>query len=146
MSERQQSVTNILQALYEESPIIKTYVDALLDGNPIPYTILSKTSENEKADAIVERVKEFLLEVQKDPKDEGNDMTVYIQSTLEEKLLEILDEAMTLEDEMYEVVMFKGDNTLESSRQTVPGTKVKQLREFAEFKGFELSVRKIDGN
>ena len=54
-----ESRRNILEALYEESRTIKTYVDMIAEGNAIPYTFLITDSEMEDNQMIIQKVKEF---------------------------------------------------------------------------------------
>jgi len=131
------SITNILQALYEESPTIKMYVDCIAEGKPVPYTLITKSTEHEKNEQIVERIKKW--------RNELKDYDDYLHGEeLVEKLDEVLDEAMVLEEEKYEVVMIKDDAVVEGSRQIVKGTKVQQLKNYAQFKGYIISVRKLE--
>lgn len=132
------SISNILQALYEDSPTIKMYVDAIAAGQPVPYTLITKTEDHEKNEAIVQRVRDQLEKTT-----QGVDAD---QDDLRELLLEFLDEAMILEEEMYEVVMFKGDEVVDGSKQLVKGDKIANLKQYAEFKGYEFSARKLDEN
>jgi len=126
------SITNILQALYTDSPTIKMYVDAIAAGRPVPYTILTKSTEAEQNEKIVAKVRERLSEIQ----------GVGRKDYLEEELQEFLDEAMILEEEEYTVIMFKGDDVVEGSTQIVTGTKIETLKEYAKFKGFRISIKK----
>ncbi len=142
MSEKQQSITNILQALYEESSTVKMYVDAIMSGKPIPYTILTKSDDNIKDAEIVKRVRGLL---------EGDSWKISEVPTFEdflEMLRECLDEAMILEEDWYEVVNFHKDTLAEvsGSRQIVKGDKILELKQYAEFRGYQFSARKIDDN
>lgn len=132
------SITNILQALYEESPTIKMYVDCVADGKPVPYTLITKSTEHEKNEGIVKRLreqKEYFTSIKPEMRDSEIDYVLDI-------LNEILDEAMILEEEEYTVIMFKEDVIVEGSRQIVKGEKIPQLKEYAKFKGYEISVKK----
>jgi len=123
-----QSITNILQALYESSSTVKMYVDAISSGRPVPYTILTKSSDNEENEAIVKRLYAAI-----DTIHDGNTKDI---------LREIADEAMILEEELYTVVMFKGDAVVDGSEQIVKGTKVEELKDYARFKGFTIPIKK----
>jgi len=129
------SISNILQALYEESPTIKMYVDSIADGQPVPYTIITKSTDHEKNEEIVQRVRD---ELEKTP--QGIDAD---QDNLRELLLEFLDEAMILEDEKYDIIMFKDDAIVEGSRQVVKSDKVEGLKDYARFKGYTISVKLV---
>ena len=126
------SITNILQALYEESTTIKTYVDCIASGQPAPFTLITKTSDHEKNELIVKRVR-ALAEESKKMSSPG----------FTEMLLECLDEAMVLEEEKYEVYMELNGKIVIGTIQTVDGGRVKGLREYAEFKGYEIVVNKV---
>ncbi len=128
------SISNILQALYEDSPTIKMYVDCIASGRPAPYTLITKSTEHEKNEQIVARVRDCL---EKTP--EGVDAEY---DTLRELLLEFLDEAMVLEEEEYEVVMSLNGTEIEVTRQTVKGDKIEALKDYAKFKGYEISIKK----
>ncbi len=127
------SISNILQALYESSATIKTYVDCIADGNPAPYTLITKSTEHEKNERIVKRVKTALITAKKN---EDKDM--------EDILSEFLDEAMILEEQLYEVMMFKDDAIVDGSRQTVKGEKISDLKAYANHKGYEFSVKIVN--
>ena len=130
------SISNILQALYEESPTIKMYVDCIADGKPVPFTLITKSTEHEKNEQIVERLRKLV---------NGENWKVSDILNIDdfqEMLLECLDEAMVLEEEEYEVIMFKDDAVVEGSRQIVIGEKIEQLKVYANFKGYTISVKK----
>lgn len=132
------SITNILQALYEGSSTIKTYVDCIASGQPAPFTLITKSTEHEKNEQIVQRVKEKKIELE-------SEIKICREDSLEDMLdvvNELLDEAMVLEEEEYHVVMFYGDVIVEGSRQKVKGDKISQLKEYAKFKGYEIQVKK----
>ena len=124
------SISNILQALYEESPTVKMYVDCIASGQPTPYTLITKSTEHEKNEKIVSRLKES--------RDNA------ICDDHRQIFNEILDEAMILEEENYKIIMFKGEDVVEGSRQIVKGDKVVNLKEYAQYKGYEFSVRKLE--
>jgi len=127
------SITNILQALYEESPTIKMYVDGVAEGKPFPWTLIIKSSEHEQNEKIVERARDILHDAEK-----CND------TEMASIMLELLDEAMILEEEDYDITMFKDDAIVEGSRQTVKAEKVEALKNYARFKGYEISIKKHD--
>lgn len=128
------SRANILQALYEEAPVIKMYVDLILQGKPAPYTLLMRSDESIKNEEIIER----LWEVRNGCAESDLD--------LKNILDEILDEAMILEGEKYEVTYFKGEIMVEGSRQIVDADKIDDKKEYAKFKGYEISVKKVEDN
>lgn len=133
------SITNILQALYEDSPTIKMYVDCIADGRPVPYTLITKSTEHEKNEEIVGRLKANKADFER------------ILPTLRDSEIgfaldiinECLDEAMILEEEKYNIIMYKGYSIVEGSTQTVTGNKIGQLQEYARFKGYEISIKKV---
>jgi len=131
------SISNILQALYESSSTIKLYVDCIASGRPAPYTLITKSTEHEKNEAIVKRLRELRA---------LNNWTwdSPCDHDFRNMLDEVLDEAMILEEELYTVVMFKGDAIVEGSRQIVKGDKIEALKDYARFKGYEFSARKVD--
>ncbi len=133
------SVTNILQALYEESTTIKTYVDCIASGQPAPFTLITKTSDHDKNERIVDRAKLKKAELEKQIKlcreDSVEDMLDVIN--------EILDEAMVLDEEKYEVYMEHDRKIVIGTIQTVDGGRVEGLKEFAKFKGYEIVVNKV---
>ena len=59
----EETINNILKALYQESSTIKIYVDAVAQGNPIPYTILVKSNEVEEWEKIVKRLDKKIKEI-----------------------------------------------------------------------------------
>ena len=124
------SISNILQALYENSPTIKMYVDCIASGRPAPFTLITKSTEHEKNEEIVARLR---YEID----DNVNPDTVLL-------LKEIMDEAMILEEEDYDIIMFKDDAIVEGSRQTVEAEKLEILKEYARFKGYTISIKKHD--
>ena len=130
------SISNILQALYEESPTIKMYVDCIADGKPVPFTLITKSTEHEKNEQIVERLRDYLKMVQLGNMDGAG------ADNLEDKLLELLDEAMVLEEEKYEVHMELDGKIVSNTFQTVDGSRVVFLREYAKLKGYTISVKK----
>jgi len=130
------SISNVLEALYLDSDLIKKYVDAIVNGNRAPYDILAKSSDNIKNEEIVARVRTALDET-----------IVNGNGNLQEILREILDIAMTIEydDGYYEVCMFNGDTAVDGTKQIVKADKVADLKNYAKYKGFEFTVRKTDG-
>jgi len=129
------SRANILEALYLDAPVIKMYVDLIMQGKPAPYTLLMRSDEVIRNEEIVERLREHLK-------------TWGIKFCNEcgfgtEMINEILDEAMILEGEQYEIVMFKGNAVVDGSRQVVDAEKVEGLKDYARIKGYEISVKKI---
>lgn len=134
------SITNILQALYENSQTIQLYVDCIASGRPAPYTLITKSTEHEANEKIVERAVAKKIELEKQIevcREDG------VQDMLE-IVNEILDEAMILEEEEYVIIMFKGDAIVEGSRQTVRAEKVEGLKDYARFKGYTISIKKHD--
>ena len=139
------SISNILQALYEESTTIKTYVDCIASGQPAPFTLITKTSDHEKNEQIVKRLREE-YDATKNLVYEGDPFTMTRVEYLDilANLLNIFDEEFILEeDESYTVIMFKGDAIVEGSRQIVKGEKIEQLKDYARYKGYEISVKKV---
>ncbi len=130
-----ESIRNVLEALYLDSSIIKEYVDIVAAGNRAPFEILAKNTDNIQNEKIVERVREALSEA-----------ILGDMDAIKEILEEILDEAMTLEPEEgnYEVVMFKGDAIVEGTRQIVLSDKIANLKQYADFKGYTISVTKSE--
>ena len=106
------------------------YVDCIASGRPAPFTLITKSTEHEENERIVKRLIAAI-----DVIHDGNTIDI---------LREILDEAMVLEEEEYEIVMFKEDVIVEGSRQVVKGTKVEQLKVYAKFKGYTISAKKIE--
>jgi len=135
------SITNILQALYEESPAIKMYVDCIADGRPAPYTLITKTTDHEKNEQIVARLKATKKDIEKMSPERRDSETDYALDIVNE----CLDEAMILEEECYEVYMTHDGKIVPGSVQIVNGTKIKQLKEYAKYKGYELQVKKSYG-
>ncbi|MCH7560285.1 MAG: hypothetical protein IIC67_02770 [Thaumarchaeota archaeon] len=123
------SITNILQALYEESTTIKTYVDCIASGQPAPFTLITKTSDHEKNEQIIARLYAAINVIH-----DGNTKDI---------LREIADEAMILEEEKYEVYMEQNGKIVIGTIQTVDGGRVQGLKEFAKFKGYEIVVNKV---
>ncbi len=136
-----ESIRNILQALYEESPVIKTYVDGILAGNPIPYTLIGTSDIGEKNQTIVDEATKKYYEL--------NSMKPEMRGTEEDTLLDylgdLLDLDMVLEedDEDFEVFMMNGDFEVSGSRQIVKGGKVADLKKYADFKRYEFVFTKV---
>lgn len=132
-----ESIKNILLALYTDSPVIRMYVDAIADGKPIPYTILMKSSESELNRQIVDKAHEKLNQLLLVKANNQN-------TELIDFLEELLDREFTLEPEegkKYQVIMFKGDAVVDGSRQIVSDMhKIKMLKAYAESKGYEFSL------
>jgi len=135
-----ESIKNILEALYEESSTIKMYVDAIAAGKPVPYTILTKSTDNEINEEIVRKLRERKAEFD-EMLPQNRDSEV---DSMLDMIDEILDEEFILIEDEYEVVMFKDDTIVEGSRQVVTGIKIKSLKQYAVFKGYEFSARKIE--
>jgi len=57
-----ESIANILKALYESSSTIKVYVDTVLKGEAVPYTILFKSADMDRNEKIVEKLKTYVGE------------------------------------------------------------------------------------
>lgn len=134
------SITNILQALYEESPTIKMYVDCIASGQPAPFTLITKSTEHEKNEQIVQRVREELERILREDDWDGECRECgYGKDTI----LEILDEAMILEDEIYEIAMFKDGVEVQNTRQVVKSDKVQGLKDYAKFKDYTISVKLV---
>ena len=136
-----QSITNILQVLYEESPVVRTYVDTIALGNPVSYDIIARSTDFDKNEKIVQTAKDTYYELNKikpEMRDSETDSII-------EFLGNLLDLEFVLEDEdeLYEVVMFNGDAIVEGSRQIVKGNRISDLKAYAIFKGYELSVKKV---
>lgn len=135
------SISNILQALYEDSPTIKMYVDCIASGQPAPFTLITKSTEHEKNEQIVARVREKLAEVREANKSlELPDK----EDELQDILLEFLDEAMVLEEEKYQIIMFKEDAVVDGSKQVVLGARIEALKDYAKFKGYTISVKPVE--
>lgn len=133
------SIANILQALYEESTTIKTYVDCIASGQPAPFTLITKTSDHEKNEEIVGRLKANKADFERilpALRDSEIDFALDIVN-------ECLDEAMILEEEKYEVYMENDGKIVIGTIQTVDGGRVEGLKEYAKFKGFEIVVKKV---
>lgn len=138
-----ESVQNILEALYTDSPVIRMYVDAIISGKGIPYTILMRSDESEKNREIIDLVR-YNMELIRKVKSEMRDEEMKIILDYTESLL---DEEFTLlpeEGKSYEVMMFNGDEIVPGSKQVVTDmNRIKMLREFAISKGFEFSMTEI---
>lgn len=136
------SITNILQALYEDSPTIKMYVDTIAAGQPAPYTLITKSTEHEKNEKIV---KNFRKEYEETKKLLNNGLPCTItRKEYCDVLAECLDEAMIFEEEEYTIIMFKEDAVVEGSRQIVTGDKIEALKDYAKFKGFNITIKKVE--
>lgn len=140
-----ESTRNILQALYEESPVIRTYVEAIKAGNPIPYTLIANSDEMIRLQGIEERANQKLEEInQMKPENRDSELDY-----LKEELEEILDIAIVMEDEIkdgeeYEIIMFKGDAVVDGSREICSSLeRILEKKKYAEFKGYEFSISAV---
>jgi len=136
------SRANILEALYMDAPVIKMYVDLIMQGKPAPYTLLMRSDESIRNEEIVQRLRDkidYLESIEPMMRDTETDVAI-------EELKEIMDEAMILEGEQYEIVMFKCNTVVDGSRQIVDAEKVEGLKDYARIKRYEISVKKVEEN
>ena len=141
-----ESARNILQALYEESPVIRTYVEAIKAGNPVPYTLIANSDEMIRLQKIEQNARKRLDEINT-VKQECRESE---EDYLKEELEEILDIHITMTQEKledgreYEVIMLKDDAIVDGSRQVCSEMKrILELKKYAEFKGYEFSCTPI---
>lgn len=149
-----ESVKNILQALYESSEIIKTYVDSVADGNAVPYTILIRDTEVNKNSQIIDKLKDLLNSEHAFLNYSGRQWFEEFKElfpgepipvwALEEwpDLLKTSDPESTSDE--FECVMFKDNAVVDGSRQIVnTEAQMENLRKYAEFKGYEITFNPV---
>ena len=136
-----ESIRNVLEALYLDSSIIKQYIDIVAGGNRAPFEILAKNTDNIQNEKIVERLRVRLHELN-EMLEQPHSFTVESDIDFIE---EMLDEAMTLEPEEgnYEVIMFKDGVIVEGSKQIVTADKIANKKQYADFKGYTITVKGV---
>jgi len=134
------SKANILEALYLDAPVIKMYVDLILQGKPAPYTLLMRSDEVIQNEEIIERVRDML----KYYDNYSTKSKTAAIGGVTDFIRECLDEAMILEDEKYIVQMLKAGVVIGSSKQIVYGNRIEDLKEYAKIKGYEISIKKVE--
>lgn len=136
------SIRNVLEALYLDSPIIKQYVDIVAAGNRAPFEILAKNTDNIQNEKIIERLR-VRLHALKEMLGQPHSSTVDSDIELIE---EMLDEAMTLEPEEgdYEIIMFKDGVIVDGSKQIVTADKIANKKQYADFKGYTITVKGVE--
>jgi len=134
-----ESEANILQALYEASSTIKTYVDMVSEGNALPFTILIADKEAEDNRMKVAKVESILEEI------ERTDFGYWsLEGLIKELQKTFKITKPEVKSQSWEVCMYLDGVPVDGTKQIVHSReRIDELTKFAMMKGYLLYTKEI---
>lgn len=134
-----ESTRNILEALYEASSTIKTYVDMVSEGNALPFTILIADKEAEDNRMKLLKIEDYLND------DENTEWNNENTRNIRFNLKEIINtKKPEVKSQSWEVCMYLDGQPVDGTKQIVHSREeIDKLTQFAMFKGYVLYTKEL---